>query len=111
VAAVVALLALGGILFVPIDDDPALPSVEVTMTEYAFAPDPITVEPGQELAVVNAGELPHSLVIGELGKGVELAAGGSGSLLVPADADGTYQVICDITGHVDLGMVTTIVVG
>ena len=107
-AAVVGVLALGGILFLPIsDDDPEV--VDVSMVDYAFDPAATQAALGQELAISNDGELPHSYVIVDLGKGVELQPGEQGTLELPSDAElGTYRVICDLTGHVEAGMEGTI---
>jgi plastocyanin len=110
VGAVIALVALGGVLFLPIsNDDPA--SVEISMVEYAFAPVEATAEPGQELAITNDGAISHSYLITDLGKGLELAAGEEGTLRLPDDVEpGTYRVICDLPGHVEQGMVGSLVV-
>ena len=106
--AVVALLALGGILFLPIsDDDPA--AVEIAMTEYAFDPVDAQAEPGQDLRISNDGAIPHSYFVVDLAKGVELQAGEERTLSLPGDAEpGTYRVICDLPGHVEEGMVGTL---
>ena len=106
--AVVAVLALGGILLLPIaDDDPA--AVEIGMSEYAFDPVDAQAEPGQELTVSNHGAIPHSYFIVDLAKGLELQGGEEGTLQVPGDTEpGTYRVICDLPGHVEEGMVGTL---
>jgi plastocyanin len=116
VAAVVGLLALGGVLLLPIDDDGSegasdLDPVPVSLVEYAFVPEEIHAVPGQELAVTNDGAITHNLLVVSLGKGVELAAGGSGTLEVPAADPGTYQIVCDLPGHTEAGMVGTLVIG
>jgi plastocyanin len=111
VAAVVALLALGGILFLPISDDDGPPPVEVSMVEYAFAPQEVTVAPGQDLAIANDGAIDHSYLVVDLAKGLELAGGDAGTLSLPDDVEpGTYRVICDLPGHVEEGMVGSLVV-
>jgi plastocyanin len=112
VAAIVALIALGGVLFLPIDDDGGPAPVEISMVEYAFAPSAAVAEPGQELAIANDGAISHSYLIVDLAKGLELAAGADGSLLLPSDVEpGTYEVICDLPGHVEEGMVGTLEIG
>jgi plastocyanin len=111
VGAVIALVALGGILFLPISDD-SPSAVEISMVEYAFLPADAVAEPGQELAIVNDGAIAHSYLIVDLAKGLELAAGGEGSLALPGDVQpGSYRVICDLPGHVEEGMVGTLDVG
>jgi plastocyanin len=106
--AVGALLALGGILFLPIsEEDPA--AVKVAMTEYAFDPVDAPAEPGQELTISNDGAIPHSYLIVDLAKGVELQAGEERTLSLPGDTEpGTYRVICDLPGHVEEGMIGTL---
>lgn len=89
-----------------------LAPVPVSMSEYAYGPVEIHAEPGQDLAVTNDGAIPHNLLIVELAKGIELAPGARGALALPDDAAaGTYQVICDLPGHREAGMVGTLVVG
>lgn len=109
--AVASVLALGAVLLLPVGGDTGDPgTVQVTMTEYAYAPAPIVAEAGQEIEVRNAGALVHNLLIVELAKGVELQAGDTGSLRLPAGETGTFRVICDLPGHQEQGMVTEIVV-
>ncbi|MEQ1785771.1 MAG: cupredoxin domain-containing protein [Acidimicrobiales bacterium] len=114
VAGVAAVLALGGILLLPISDDgdrADRPAVEISMVEYAYAPVDASVEPGQELSITNDGAIVHSYLVADLGKGLELEPGDAGTVQIPTDAaPDTYAVICDIPGHVDLGMVGTLVV-
>jgi plastocyanin len=109
------LLALGGIVLLSADHEGeggGLAPVSVSMSEYAYGPVEIQAEPGQELAVTNHGAIPHNLLILELAKGIELASGGRGTLALPDDATvGTYEVICDLPGHREAGMVGTLVVG
>ncbi len=81
------------------------------MVEHAYAPIEIHAQPGQALAITNDGAIPHNLLILELAKGIELAPGEAGTLPLPADAAGTYEVICDLSGHREAGMVGTLVVG
>jgi plastocyanin len=115
IIAAAALVALAGVVLLPISDDgadggSALDPVPVSMVEYAFEPSDIHASPGQELAVTNDGAITHNLLIVSLGKGVELPAGGSGSLEVPSADPGTYQIVCDLPGHTEAGMVGTLVI-
>lgn len=110
IGAVVALVALGGILFLPISDD-SLPPVEISMVEYAFDPVDAEAEPGQKLRISNDGTITHSYLIVDLAKGTELQPGEQRTLQLPGDVEpGTYRVICDIPGHVEQGQVGTLVV-
>lgn len=110
IGAVVALVALGGILFLPISDD-SLPPVEISMVEYAFDPVDAEAEPGQKLRISNDGSITHSYLIVDLAKGTEVQPGEERTLQLPGDVDpGTYRVICDLPGHVEQGQVGTLVV-
>ncbi len=111
VAGVVGLVALGGVLFLPISSDGGPPPVEVSMVEYAFAPVEADAGPGQELAITNDGAIAHSYVIVDLGKGIELVPGEDDTLRLPDDVEpGTYRVLCDLPGHAEKGMVGSLVV-
>jgi plastocyanin len=109
VGAVVAVIALGG------DDGgpPATtgPALTVSMVEMAFEPDPIEVPAGDAvLRVVNDGAVGHSMLIPELGKGTPDLKPGQELTLDLSDAEpGEYYVYCDITGHREAGMETTLV--
>ena len=105
---VVALVALGGIVLLPIGDGSS-DAIEISMVEYAFDPVDATARPGQELQIANDGAIAHNYLIADLGKGIELESGDEGTLQVPPDAEsGSYRVICDLSGHVEAGMVGTL---
>lgn len=81
----------------------------VSMTDFAFSPDPIVLPAGDgaRLEVVNDGSVAHDLLVRELGKGTpDLPPGGSMELDLSEQPPGTYEVVCDIVGHVEAGMVT-----
>ena len=94
-------------------DTPAA-TVEVALTEFRLAPDPIEIRAGRTaFHVTNVGRGGHDFTI--------LSADGHGRLahtrlLQPGDATtvivtlppATYQVICTLPGHQDLGMQTVI---
>ncbi len=87
------------------------PAVRVSMTEFAFSPDPIVVPEGGERAieVVNDGTTSHNLLIAQLGKGApDLPPGGRAVLDLSGQPPGTYRVVCDLPGHLEAGMVTEI---
>lgn len=109
VLALIALVALVGIIVLPIGNDPdTLDPIEVSLVEYAFVPSDLQAMPGQTLDVTNDGAITHNLVIPTLGKGIELPPGGTGTLEVPAAEPGAYEIVCDLTGHQEAGMVGTI---
>lgn len=84
----------------------------VSMTDFAFDPDPIVLEAGDgtRLKVVNDGTVPHDLLVVELGKGTpDLAPGQSMEIDLSDQPAGTYRVVCDLPGHTEAGMVTELV--
>jgi plastocyanin len=91
-------------------------SVKVTMTEFKFDPATPSVPGGKTtFFLVNAGSVPHNMVIfGPGGKRIaasDLVQGGNSSVFaVPALTPGTYQIVCDQPGHQDAGMKGTLTV-
>jgi uncharacterized cupredoxin-like copper-binding protein len=87
-------------------------SVRVSLTEFAFAPDPIVVDRGApRLEIVNDGTTAHDLVIPSLGKGTpDLPAGDRMVLDLSGQPAGTYRVVCDLPGHTEAGMVTELTI-
>ncbi|MFM7718395.1 MAG: multicopper oxidase domain-containing protein [Actinomycetota bacterium] len=89
-------------------------SVEVMLSEWAISPARIEVPTGRPIAfaVMNMGTAPHTFGV-RTPDGVvetpEIAVGETTSLSVPALAAGTYEVICTIAGHADLGMTGSLV--
>ena len=77
------------------------------MTEYAFSPPSITVKSGDTVTAKNDGQSIHNLTLvdgnNELAGTDNVDPGSSADLKVDVDP-GTYQMICTIPGHEDLGM-------
>jgi uncharacterized cupredoxin-like copper-binding protein len=111
VAATVGIVALVAILVVVTTSGSSGEDVDVSMLEYAFEPRDIVVESGQDLHVTNDGAITHSLVIVGQGKGVELHAGEDATLELSGVDPGTYEIICDLPGHQEQGMVGTLTIG
>lgn len=91
------------------DSSGAPDTVRVSMTDFAFDPDPIVLAAGDDarLVVVNDGAVAHDLVVGPLGKGTpEMEAGETIELDLSGQPAGTYRVVCDLPGHIEAGMVT-----
>ncbi len=87
-------------------------SAEVTLSEFAIDPDPVTVGAGGTLAVVNDGAAPHNLTVqGEDLATPDLNNGESATLDVGGLEPGDYTVICSIPGHEAAGMTATLTVG
>jgi plastocyanin len=106
-----SLAVVTGIALLPAcgEDEPAVAPTLVSMTDYAFAPNPIVIPAGGgRLTIVNAGELPHDFVVPELGKGTIDVAPGAQTALDLSEFQGTFVVICSLPGHREAGMETTI---
>ena len=91
---------------------PGAPTVRVTGVEFSFQPSTIRIPAGKSVDVVftNGGAQAHTFTLAA--KGFELKAdpGQSKSGALKALKPGTYQFICSIPGHAQLGMKGTLVV-
>jgi plastocyanin len=110
------LAAIGIIVVVNQDDGPSTGGgdsgpVAVTMTEFAFTPDAISVPVGGSLSVSNAGTMAHNLTIEGGPATSDINPGGTETLDLSELAAGTYRVICTIPGHESSGMVAELTVG
>ena len=109
--AVVLLVVLTLVTVSSLDDgEPTSGAASVSMVEMAFVPDPIELPTSEaRLQIANDGEVPHSFVLPELGKGTpDVEPGGSFTLDLTDQPPGTYEVICDLPGHREAGMETTL---
>ena len=87
----------------------ARPRLDVTAREYSFDPATVVVEGGGTLTIRldNAGELAHNLRLRRDGRdlgGTPTFEGGrteSGSVQVEP---GTYELLCTVGDHAELGM-------
>ncbi|MEX1091578.1 MAG: cupredoxin domain-containing protein [Acidimicrobiia bacterium] len=79
---------------------------DVTVTEFAFSPNELTVVVGEpiNLNVINAGGLPHDLVIPDLGVRLAVGPGGQATIGIEVDKAGSYQFLCSYPGHAEAGM-------
>ena len=105
-------------------------SINVTITDFAFAPNSFTVHAGDQIsfAAQNNGSNAHDFIIMKLGKDIgghftdtdrpniywekeNIAPGASvtDSFTAPADP-GQYQIICAVAGHFEAGMVARLIV-
>jgi plastocyanin len=86
--------------------------IRVSMTDYAFEPDPLVLSGDDKVVtIVNDGEIPHDFVVPELGKGTpDLPPGGELTIDFSDQPAGTYEVVCDITGHREAGMVSQLII-
>jgi plastocyanin len=87
-------------------------ATRVSMTDFAFDPDPLVLSSEEGLVtVVNDGAVAHDLVVPALGKGTpDLAPGAELTIDLSGQPAGTYEVICDIPGHREAGMVSQLVI-
>jgi len=97
-------------------DEETMHVVNVVAKEFAFEPKEIKVSTGMVKFVVrNEGTVEHDFeIVGAAEHGAEHEA----RLIKPREVyevevpldPGTYQVVCNVPGHKDAGMVATIVV-
>ena len=87
----------------------AAATVDVSLTEFAITPGPLTVSAGATLAVVNNGSVAHNLSVEGLVT-PDLLGDESANLDISSLAPGTYTVICAIVGHKEAGMETTLTI-
>ncbi len=86
--------------------------VTVTNTEFKFEPAEITARPGQtiNLTLVNKGSIEHTWVLAAANVKVTVQPGQTGKQTFTAPAAGTYDILCDVAGHKEAGMVGKLVV-
>jgi uncharacterized cupredoxin-like copper-binding protein len=79
----------------------------VLMTDYAFEPKQLTLQPGQKttLLLQNKGGVEHNLEIPELRVNSQTVAPGQSVKLDVAGPARVYKVVCTIPGHEEQGMV------
>ncbi len=105
-------------------------SINVTMTDFAYAPSTFTVPAGKQISfsATNNGAVAHSFIIMQLGHEVqthftdadkanvfwqepEVQPGSSAQATFTAPTQpGTYQIICGNAGHFEAGMVAKLIV-
>lgn len=81
--------------------------IVVSGGEYSFSPSSISVANGETVKITfkNTGNLPHNLMIAELGVATKtISAGQEDSVVVTADKTGTYTFYCGIGNHRQQGM-------
>lgn len=105
-------------------------SLKVTLTDFAFTPNSFTVPAGQKISIsiTNNGATTHSFAIMQAGHELkdhftdadkafiywaepQIVPGQTinASFTAPSQA-GDYQVVCDIAGHFEAGMVAKLIV-
>jgi plastocyanin len=88
-------------------EEQAVDAGTVAMTEYEFGPNAVTVKTGDTVTAENEGGAVHNLTVfdgeDELAGTEDVDPGASADLEVDVDP-GSYEMICTIPGHEDLGM-------
>ena len=83
----------------------------VHVTEFTINPGTVEIASGGTLSVHNDGAVPHNVAV----EGTDLVSamvdgGGTTNLALTGLAPGTYTLICQVAGHADAGMRSTLVV-
>lgn len=77
-------------------------AVEVVADEYSFDPGRIEAAPGKlRVTLRNEGSLPHNLRVGK--QGTDTFHGGSRSVTLDLEP-GSYEFVCSVGDHEQLGM-------
>ena len=92
---------------------PASGSVRVTAKEYSFDPSTIVVRGGGtlRLTLVNKGTLAHNIKVEKDGRvigGTPAFPAGESSSATVRLASGTYEFLCTVGDHAELGMKGTL---
>jgi FtsP/CotA-like multicopper oxidase with cupredoxin domain len=88
-------------------------TIDVMLSDFAIAPADIRVPTGSPITftVMNHGQAPHTWGVVVDGQTLEtplINPEGTETLAVPALEAGTYEALCTVAGHVELGMVATV---
>jgi FtsP/CotA-like multicopper oxidase with cupredoxin domain/plastocyanin len=88
-------------------------TIEVSLSDFAIDPANIEAPAGSAITinVMNHGQSPHTFAIVVGADRLEtptIDVGGSATLEVPALEAGTYDTLCTVPGHDQLGMVGTL---
>ena len=82
------------------------PELSVVMTDFAFEPKQLSLQPGQRAILVlqNKGSTEHNLAIPELRVNSDPVAPGQTVRVEVAGPARVYKLICTIPGHEEQGM-------
>ena len=87
--------------------------VSVNANEFKFDPATINATPGQtvSLTVKNTGSIQHTWVVTRANVKVTVDPGKTVTQTFTAPtAAGTYEIVCDVAGHKEAGMVGQLIV-
>ena len=90
--------------------------ISVTLKDFSITPSDLTAPAGRALTfdVSNDGASPHTFAVvtgDETQDTGDIQPGAGTTLRVPALQAGTYEVLCTVPGHPDLGMRGTLKIG
>ena len=87
-------------------------TISVELSEFNIAMSASTVRPGDiTFQVKNNGNVDHNFVISTLKLRTEMLRPGQSVTVVATDVSaGTYEVICEVSGHLEAGMKSTLTV-
>ena len=114
----VAVLALAVVMsiaaLVAADDDTGTTtasSVHVSLSDFAITPSAVDAPASGKLHVANNGAAVHNLRVVDTDlKTADLAAGEAGELDLSSLEPGSYELLCEISGHTDSGMTASLTI-
>ncbi len=80
------------------------------LSEFEIAGDLVAKPGAVTIDVMNVGSIAHNLIVVGEARTSNIESGQSEVLNVGTLAEGTFSVICDIAGHLEAGMKSTLVV-
>ena len=84
-------------------------TVSVTLTEFKIALDPAVVPPGKvTLQIHNAGAAEHNVAVVSLDKRIANIPAGGNATLELGNLSDSIELLCEVAGHKDSGMVATL---
>lgn len=86
--------------------------IQLAMHDTYFEPTSITIpaDTATTIHITNQGATTHNFSVPQLNISVDLDAGASTDVEIPATAAGEYDFDCDIPGHKEAGMVGKLIV-
>ena len=91
----------------------AASDLTMTLTEFKFTPDTLTVKVGERVKVTldnTKGTLKHDIKQADLKIDTAVEAGQKATFEFTPTKVGTFDFVCDVPGHKEAGMVGKIVV-
>jgi len=90
---------------------PGARKITVTADDFAFTPDAITMEAGEDVTIVlTADDVQHDFFVKGIGHVVHAKKGNTAQGGLRITKPGTYKFWCTVKGHKQAGMTGTITV-